>query len=81
MKSRSSSIKGRSVLNGVIGSLANKTKSTYKAFVSFDPPRENPAPSDENGLIEYAIDNDMIEYQRRVYNNCNYRSESPESQE
>ncbi len=41
-------------------SLATKTKSTYKGFVSLDPTRE-PC-SDENGLLEYATDNDMIEY-------------------
>jgi hypothetical protein len=51
---------GRSVLNTVNRSI--KTKSTYKGFVSLDPTRENLAPSDENGLVEYAIDNDMIEY-------------------
>jgi hypothetical protein len=66
---------GRSVLNAVNGSLPIKTKSTYKAVLSFDPTRENFTPRDENGLIEYGIDNDMIEYQRRAYK-C--KSESPE---
>jgi hypothetical protein len=33
-----------------------------------DPTRENFAPPYENGLAEYAIGNDMVEYQRRVYN-------------
>jgi len=66
---------GRSVLNAVNGCLPIKTKSTYKAFLSFDPTRENFTSRDENGLIEYGIDNDMIEYQIRAYK-C--RSESPE---
>lgn len=48
---------GRSVLNAVNGCLPIKTKSTYKAFLSFDPTL---TPRDENGLIEYGIDNDMI---------------------
>jgi hypothetical protein len=77
MKYISSTKIGRSVVNAVNGSLTINTKSTYRAFVSFDPPWENFAPSDENGLVEYAIDNDMIKYQRRVYNNgkiLNYRS-------
>src|SRR5215831_8196206 len=68
---------GRSIRNTVNRSLAIKTESTCKGFVSRDPTRENLAPSDENRLVEYAIDNDMIEYQKRVYNNCKYRSESP----
>jgi hypothetical protein len=76
MKYRSSTEIGSSVLNAVNGRLAIKTKSTYK-FASFDPASENFASSDENGLVEYAIDNDMIEYQRKVYNNCKCRSESP----
>jgi hypothetical protein len=67
MKYISSTEIGRSVLNPLNGSVAIKTKSTSKADVSLDPPRENLALSDENGLLEYAIDNDMIEYQRRVY--------------
>jgi hypothetical protein len=69
---------GKSVLNAIRGSLAIKTKSTPKAFASFGLQKETFAPSDENGLVEYAIDNDMIEYQRMVYNNYKYRSESPE---
>lgn len=28
--------------------------------------------SDKHGLVEYAIDNDMIIYQRRISNNYNY---------
>ena len=76
MKYSSSTKIARSVLNAVNGSVAIKTKSTSKAFVSFDPPKENFAPSDENGLLEYEIDNDMIEYQRKVYNNCKKRQNS-----
>jgi hypothetical protein len=43
-----------------------------------DPTRENFAPPHENGLAEYRIDNDMIEYQRKVYNNWKCGSESQE---
>jgi len=49
--------------NGVHGNLELE-KSTSKAFVSIDPTRENIDSVDENGLVEYNIDNEMIEYQR-----------------
>ncbi len=57
---------GKSVLNGVNRSFAIKTKST---FAYFDRQRENLSHPRTTGLAEYAIDNDMIDYQRRVYNN------------
>jgi hypothetical protein len=44
------------------GTTPIKAKSTYRTFLSRDAPYEN-------GLIEYAIDNDMIEYQRNVFKN------------
>ncbi len=71
-------MKSRSDLNAINGSLAIKSKSTYRTFLSFDPTTENFATPDENGLAEYAIDNDMIEYQRRVYNNWKCGSEGKE---
>jgi hypothetical protein len=67
------------LLDGVSAAGSIKTKLMYQAYLSFNQLRENFALSDENGLLEYAIDNDMIEYQRRVYNNSEYRSESLES--
>jgi hypothetical protein len=60
-KSRSKIV--RSMVNTVNGSSSGttptKAKSTYRTL-SCDAPYEN-------GLVEYAIDNDMIEYQRNVY--------------
>lgn len=57
IKYRSRSEIVRSTLNTVNGSLWST-----KLFLTFDAP-------DENGLVEYAIDNDMIEYQRNLYKN------------
>jgi hypothetical protein len=56
----------RSIVNTVNGNLWGttpiKAKSTCRTFLSRDA-------SYENGLVEYAIDNDMIEYQRKVFKN------------
>jgi hypothetical protein len=66
IKCRSRSKIARSTVNKVKSSLRGitpiKAKSTYRTFLSRDAPYEN-------GLIEYAIDNDMIEYQRNVFKN------------
>jgi hypothetical protein len=54
----------RSIVNTVIerGTTLIKAKSKYRTFLSRDAPYEN-------GLVEYDIDNDMIEYQRNVFKN------------
>jgi hypothetical protein len=66
IKCRSRSKIVRSMVNTVNGSSSGttptKAKSTYRTFLSCNAPYEN-------GLVEYAIDNDMIEYQRNVYKN------------
>jgi hypothetical protein len=66
IKFRSRSKIVRSIANTVNGSLGGRTpikaKSKYRKFLSRDA-------SYKNGLVEYAIDNDMIEYQRNVFKN------------
>lgn len=57
IKCRSRSKTVRSIVNIVNGrGTTPKAKSTYGTFLCCDTPYEN-------GLVEYAIDNDMIEYQ------------------
>jgi hypothetical protein len=65
IKCRSRSKIVRSIVNGK-GTTPIKPKSTYRTFLSRDTPYEN-------GLVEYAIDNDMIEYQRNIYKNHSHR--------
>jgi hypothetical protein len=66
IKCRSRSKIARSTVNKVKSSLRGttpiKAKSTYRTFLSCDAPYEN-------GLVEYAIDDDMMEYQEKQYKN------------
>ena len=59
-------ISNRKIVRSYLGELATKTKIMCKAFVSSEKLREQTTLFDENGIAEYAIDNDMIEYQMKL---------------